>query len=132
MPPVTEEGLNTFGCRINGTVWTPYSNCSLIGGSGRPQMTSNVNHIFDSIALPVVLNIDAKNTRNSGSSFWITSTSNRYSLNGYSVINGLGNLIDSIDIEYYANSKIYHSTSLLSVRLIMFITKTAANYDSGS
>src|ERR1017187_1704281 len=27
LPPVTQSGANTFGCKINGVVWVPYSKC---------------------------------------------------------------------------------------------------------
>ena len=27
LPPITQEGRNTFGCRVNGEIWVPY-NCS--------------------------------------------------------------------------------------------------------
>ena len=127
MPPITEEGLNTFGCKIDGKIWSPYSICDL--STVNPQLLSNVVHILDSIALPVVLNITAQNIRSGGSSFWITG--NNY---GHSVINGLGNFIDSIDIEYHGNSRIYHSiNSSLRDSQYFLITKldTVNNIISG-
>ncbi len=30
LPPMTQEGKNTFGCVVNGEVWTPYYQCGLI------------------------------------------------------------------------------------------------------
>ncbi|HUZ58957.1 MAG TPA: hypothetical protein VMU83_09260, partial [Hanamia sp.] len=28
LPPITQTGANTFGCKINGVVWVPYFQCS--------------------------------------------------------------------------------------------------------
>ena len=30
LPPVTQEGKNTFGCKVNGEVWIPYYQCEVI------------------------------------------------------------------------------------------------------
>jgi hypothetical protein len=32
LPPVTQEGKNTFGCKVNGDVWTPYFQCTVFTG----------------------------------------------------------------------------------------------------
>ena len=29
LPPITQNGANTFGCKINGQVWVPYYPCDL-------------------------------------------------------------------------------------------------------
>ena len=33
LPPITQEGKNTFGCKVDGEVWVPYYKC---GGTGNP------------------------------------------------------------------------------------------------
>ncbi|HVZ95348.1 MAG TPA: hypothetical protein VG847_00630 [Chitinophagaceae bacterium] len=32
LPPITQTGANTFGCKINGIVWVPYFQCSPFTG----------------------------------------------------------------------------------------------------
>jgi hypothetical protein len=33
LPPITQEGANTFGCKVNGEVWLPYKDGGLFSGS---------------------------------------------------------------------------------------------------
>jgi hypothetical protein len=34
LPPITQEGANTFGCKVNGEVWLPYKDGGFISLTG--------------------------------------------------------------------------------------------------
>lgn len=93
LPPITQEGKNTFGCKVDGMVWVPYYKC---GGTGNPcgELIVDIRKLFQT-PLPVEINIGPgiKYPDNSISSFSILPS------NG-SGIYLVGNKIDSIILRY--------------------------------
>jgi len=54
LPPLTQEGKNTFGCNINGLVWIPYYACGLIEIPNRcKELSSLVSVVDTSRKLPI-------------------------------------------------------------------------------
>ncbi len=112
LPPITESGKNTFGCKVNGQVWVPYWRCSSIW-TEPPQLEYEIQPIDSTSMLPVKIMINAGNSTNGQTYF---SFRQNYSLSDH--IYGPGNIIDSIIIEYrlgagttYANSQVYQFSS---------------------
>lgn len=93
LPPITQEGKNTFGCKVNGEVWVPYYKC---GGTGNPcgEVFVDIFRISQN-QVPVGINIGPglRYPDNSQSFFNISSPTN-------SGIFATGNKIDSIGFEY--------------------------------
>jgi hypothetical protein len=91
LPPITQEGKNTFGCKVNGEIWVPYSECSF---SGNPcgELFANVYRTQPSEMLPFSFSLafgkDAKD--NTSTAFSIQSKS--------SGIYTIGNKIDSVTV----------------------------------
>jgi hypothetical protein len=101
LPPVTQEGKNTFGCRVNGLVWTPYSVCHIGFGSPCRELGFQVDQ-WDSLhKLPIGFVLGAARSEEpmANSSFVF------YAL--YPMINRTGNVADSLVIIYYKDSTQY-------------------------
>ncbi len=93
LPPITQEGKNTFGCKVNGQVWVPYYKC---GGSGNPcgEIYTEIFPLSTQDKLPIRIDMNATQRRDTRTDFQI-STKQGISL--YTT----GNKIDSITISYY-------------------------------
>lgn len=108
LPPVTEAGNNTFGCKVNGQVWVPYFRCiDLVAGA--TELTYNISPINTDSSLPLSIWLDAGNHID-GESFF--SFRQNFSLSDH--IYGPGNIIDSLLIDFnsgsaptYSNFQIY-------------------------
>ena len=60
LPPITETGANTFGCKINGQVWVPYYPCADIG-TGGVQLEYNIAPLDSNSILPLKFSMAAGN-----------------------------------------------------------------------
>lgn len=92
LPPITQEGKNTFGCKINGEVWVPYYKC---GGTGNPcgELYSDMFKLSQN-QVPLEIHIAAGQRVNNIESYFSLESP---------LFNGIfttGNKIDSIDFEY--------------------------------
>lgn len=117
LPPITQEGLNTFGCKINGEVWVPYYPCSIYS-TGTPEISYGFPSVSNLSALPIYFGIAVGNTRNDHTSFSITLRSNN------SYIYSGGNIIDSLIIHFSGNStKNYYTSKGMSTPSFFQITK---------
>ncbi len=108
LPPVTEEGKNTFGCKINGQVWVPYLHCSAFTGS-ETELGYIIKPVNTYSTLPISIWLQAGNYANGKTVF---SFQQNYSLSDH--IYGPGNIIDSLIINFssglssiYSNFQIY-------------------------
>jgi hypothetical protein len=98
LPPITESGKNTFGCKVNGQIWVPYWRCSSIWTTP-PELSYIIQPIDSSSSLPIKIWIDAGNATNGKSYF---SFRQSYSLGDH--IYGPGNIIDSLLIKFSLGS----------------------------
>lgn len=108
LPPITEEGKNTFGCKINGQVWVPYLRCSAFT-PGETELGYIIKPINSSSSLPISIWLQAGNYANGQTLF---SFQQNYSLSDH--IYATGNIIDSLIINFstggwpiYSNYQIY-------------------------
>jgi hypothetical protein len=96
LPPITAEGKNTFGCKINGEVWTAYYPC----GPGRiacGEIFSDVYSLDPSKKLPIGFEISAAQEID-GFSFFSIRTKQ---IAGQQVpVNSTGNKIDDVEISF--------------------------------
>ena len=94
LPPITQEGKNTFGCKVNGEVWVPYYKC---GGTGNPcgEIAVDVYPLIIQNKLPVQIdiNIGKRDKDNSQSYFQISTPIN-------TGIFTIGDKVDSIAFKY--------------------------------
>jgi hypothetical protein len=108
LPPITEEGKNTFGCKVNGQVWVPYLRCSDFA-AGEAELGYIINPINTYSSLPISIWLQAGNYANGQTVF---NFQQNYSLSDH--IYGPGNIIDSLIINFstggwpiYSNFQIY-------------------------
>jgi|GEM_PF-308806 len=95
LPPATQEGKNTFGCKINGVVWLPLFSCFA-------QTTGNCNALGFSIyplatlsRLPIAFTLSARRQ------IYDTTFSMFNMYTGSSRITKAGNVTDSVTIIYF-------------------------------
>lgn len=97
LPPITQEGKNTFGCKVDGEIWVPYYKC---GGSGNPcgELASDVYQTDVSSKLPLSFSITfgERNSDNSSTRFSISTKQNQG-------ITSIGNKSDSVVINFRKN-----------------------------
>jgi hypothetical protein len=95
LPPITQEGKNTFGCEINGKIWIPYFQCSKIG-PGDVQLSSYIGQYYDFAILPLAFGLQAGNSQIDGHSLFDF----RHNGSGPFLIFKTGNIFDSLQITY--------------------------------
>ena len=94
LPPITQEGKNTFGCKINGKVWVPHWDCFYLTG-GTAEMDYSIVPKTNSSLLPLVWVMHlGREADNSLFSFQQAPTLSDH------LIYHPGNIIDSLKIEY--------------------------------
>ena len=104
LPPATQIGANTFGCKINGEVWVPYSPCA---SSAFPcdEMHMDFLHANPNSILPISFTLAMQRQKdNKTSYFHIFNIDLLFPPHNY--FHSTGNIYDSLDIEYNTT---YHS-----------------------
>jgi len=98
---VTQEGKNTFGCRVNGVNWTPYFQCGFMTGGCR-ELGFYVNSTDSVHRLPLRFSLITER-RNADNTF------SDFSFDTYwlSPINQVENIFDSLSIGYDKNEEHY-------------------------
>jgi len=98
LPPITQEGRNTFGCKVNGTVWVPNFKCRPFTNPCEAMNVAFLNAFSTSI-LPIGIALNARKEVNNSSSYFHFGT--KYILSPpKSFITAKGNIYDSLDIQY--------------------------------
>ncbi|MBS1947911.1 MAG: hypothetical protein JST47_09105 [Bacteroidetes bacterium] len=69
LPPITQTGANTFGCKVNGKVWVPYWPCDHTS-LGSTELRYWVMPVNTNSALPVQFALQAGEYFNPGSSIF--------------------------------------------------------------
>jgi hypothetical protein len=95
LPDATQEGKNTFGCKVNDNVWVPYWPCNRLG-AGSVEMLYSIYPSSDTSSLPIVFTLHVGNFENGESIF---SFQQAPTLNDH-LIYQTGNIIDSLQIMY--------------------------------
>jgi len=116
LPPVTQEGKNTFGCKVNGEVWIPYFHCTVFTGSCK-ELGFSVFHSDTTHQLPLSFSLS---TRRATSDTMFSS----FDLYSVGAINKTGNVIDSVVILYHAlGSSEYYRYATSSTYGVLDFTK---------
>ena len=105
LPPISDQGKNSFGCLVNGQIWVPFYPCNT--WSGTSQIVYYFQQKDSSSILPLVFFLKAANSTGGGSS-WDFASGSRQADHIY----GPGNIIDSLDITYWStNGELYRNTN---------------------
>lgn len=100
LPPITQIGANTFGCKINGRVWVPHYTCTAFGdpcGELEYTVTPQFNGTDTSLFIFLRAGDD------SGSHYFFQIGPMRGGSLGGSLIKGIGNYADSISVNIYGD-----------------------------
>jgi hypothetical protein len=120
LPPVTEQGKNSFGCLVDGQIWVPFYTCH--NWAGRSQIVYIIQPLDSFSILPLSFDLQASNSVDGGSS-WSFVRGFRQADHLF----GIGNIIDSLDITYWStNGEPYLNTNFFpssSAPRYMQITK---------
>jgi hypothetical protein len=68
LPPITQTGANTFGCKINGQVWLPYYPCN--SSAFGVELAYNFPSLYDTSVLPIGFAINAGRKTDTGYSYF--------------------------------------------------------------
>jgi hypothetical protein len=96
LPPITQTGAGTFGCKVDGNVFVPYLPCK-DAGLGLDEMSYSIGSAYSYSALPISIFISptsesVANTFRSIFYFEIPRVG--------VLVYGTGNMADSLSIEY--------------------------------
>lgn len=134
LPPVTQEGKNTFGCKVNGEVWRPYATCHIFYGRQCMELGFEVYPLDTLHKLPFSFGLGTENNTDTSSFEMHTRGSN---------ITLTGNIIDSIILTFWKGPQFYtympghtpgviNVTKLDTVNNIMAGTFSFTLYDSNN
>ncbi len=95
LPPITQEGKNTFGCKIDGKLWVPYYSCNGFSANPCGELAVNVSETNLNNDFPLSISIKAsqKTKDNSFSALTIETPTNTGIFYG-------GNKLDSVQIKF--------------------------------
>lgn len=99
LPPVTQTGANTFGCKINGQVWVPYYRCDSYC-MGCVELAYNIRPVYSTSIFPLRFSLKAGKSGNPFSGFLNFSPAPLRGLTDISYINAVGNVADSMAIDF--------------------------------
>jgi hypothetical protein len=95
LPAITQEGKNTFGCKIDGKVWIPSWPCvDIVGGTA--EINYNIVPVTQSVSLPLVWVSLLGNYKENESTFFLQQAP---TLSDHLIYHE-GNIIDSIKIVF--------------------------------
>ena len=97
LPPITQTGASTFGCKINGQVWVPYYPCNDASWNGAVELAYSFNSANKNSVLPMSFGINAENFKDK----------NSLHIGTIGTLYGTGNIIDTLYIDFLANSGVY-------------------------
>ena len=110
LPPITEQGYNTFGCMVDGQVWLPNAKCNFFTDPCRAIHVA-VLAPNNRDKLPIGISISAARITSEGSSYFHL-VSKYISNPPATYISMPGNIFDSLDIQYLTgNFAMYHVSS---------------------
>jgi hypothetical protein len=95
LPPITDTGAGTFGCKINGKVWVPYLQCNPYNGP-YIEFLCYLRPVYGGSKTALAI---AMSTTNSYFSPGGKSTFHIEMERSFNTITGTGNIIDSLNIQ---------------------------------
>jgi len=108
LPPITQIGANTFGCKINGQVWVPHYQCDSYC-MGCVELADNIRPVYSTSMFPLRFSMQAgKSEAPYSGIFSIGPASLRgLTMEDLSYIYKVGNVFDSLGIDFITNSGYY-------------------------
>ena len=123
LPPITQEGKNTFGCKINGQVWVPYYSCRGLSADPCGEIDVNVYKVNNQQQLPVKIDMTLTRESNTFTFFQINTLQN---ISLFTI----GNKADSVRINYlnsnggtYNNYNYYNKVEKFEITKLDTINK---------
>jgi hypothetical protein len=99
LPPVTQEGKNTLGFKVDGEIWVPYYECPAFSSLNCGELSASAgNYLITEFSLKI----------NAGR--WFGNTNTRLLIETYpnQAISSTGDKSDSVEVHFYGdNNKIY-------------------------
>src|SRR5687768_7246469 len=102
LPPMTQEGKNTFGCKVNGEIWVPYTKCGF-GSNPCGELAVTAYKTQQSSSLPLSFNINIGRELNGLLDYF-----NMYTKDALG-ISKQGNKIDTFIIDYVKSGSLKYS-----------------------
>lgn len=93
LPPITQEGKNTFGFKVNSEIWVPYFSCTTTSGRPCHELFRGVVKILNQPFWDVYIGADVKYKDNSIASFSLNTLASRG-------ITSMGDKTDSFSLEF--------------------------------
>lgn len=119
LPPITQTGANTFGCKVDGKIWAPYAKCGF-GNNPCGEMSANVQGANMPNSSPFNIELTIGKESNNELSFFNVST---YGNNNFP-ITSVGNKIDSISFSFVkSGSIVYRAINGFGINNSFIITK---------
>ena len=128
LPPITQEGRNTCGCKIDGQVWVPYYSCKGLSADPCGEISSDIHRIPGQSSFFIQIGAAIKYNDNSLSFFNINTPVTAGILT-------VGEKIDSVSIQFTKpGSTDYNEFPGLDSKNHLIITKldTVNNIISGT
>lgn len=100
LPPITQEGKNTFGCKINGEVWAPYYPCQPFSNPCL-EMSVAVGNTSATDPLPLYISLNLARQEDGKTSYFNI---------GFPV-KGTGNVYDSLFLDFLSSTGISHKNN---------------------
>jgi hypothetical protein len=97
LPPITQAGKNTFGCKLNGQVWVPYAKCNTTGSPCEEVFVQVYPVTNNDLPVQLEIKVEHYNSPNTFTEFHIFTTLR-------DSIYSTGNKTDSLSLEYYDGS----------------------------
>jgi hypothetical protein len=103
LPPITEQGRNSFGFKLNGNTWVPYYDCGWFSGPSSALIFITYRDSLGNYAWPIGFELRAQRVSANSTSYFEMKT--RFSVFPYpSYISHTGNIFDSLEISYQKES----------------------------
>jgi hypothetical protein len=112
LPPITQTGANTFGCKINGTVWVPYFQCAAFTGPCS-EMQTNFLHPNVNSFLPLTFQLLVRRSNKVDNEGGFVIANFSVGQPSASTISQTGNVFDSLNIscDYNNHTYVYYGFS---------------------
>jgi hypothetical protein len=102
LPSVAQLGKNTFGCKINGSIWVPNQKCNFFSNPCSAMDVSLIKAYPDS-SLPLALDVSF-GTKIDGGNTYMSMISKNIQAPPYSYFSKIGNIFDSLGIMYVTST----------------------------
>jgi hypothetical protein len=106
LPPITQTGANTFGCKINGQVWVPYYHCDSYC-MGCLELAYNIHQVYETSVFPLRFSLEAGKSTNTFPGFLDFSPAPLRGPTDISYIYHLGNVADSMAVDFLSDKGNY-------------------------